>query len=159
MGLNYINDSQTKKNLCISPQINYSFYPSNSFLNLRKNEDSKESSQNIIQFIFISFLLWTFFIGLGVFMLYLIQIILNKFDVFIIYAWLLTIIVAITIVNFLLYYLKMIISVFILFHYYYFRKNNCLLKCLFWVLIDKAMIHIFKTRNLITKYKKEFEHL
>jgi hypothetical protein len=151
--------SQAKNKLSVSPEINYSFYPSNSFLNLKKDESSKESTKNIILFIFISFILWIIFICLGIFILYLIQIILNKFDEFVIYAWLLTICVAITLINFILYYLKMIISVFVLFHCYYLRKKYCLFKCLFWLFIDKGMVHAYKIRNLITKYKKEFDHL
>ena len=151
--------SQGKNQLSISPEMNYSFYPSNSFLNLKKGDNSKESTKNIILFIFVSFILWIIFICLSIFILYLIQIILNKFDEFIIYAWLLTICLTITIINFILYYLKMIIGVFVLFHYYYLRKKNCLFRCLFWLFIDKAMVHTYKIRNLITKYKKEFDHL
>ena len=149
-----------KKKLNISPQINYSFYPYNSFNSLRKHKNgNSETNKYILIFHFISFLLFIIFIGFGIAILFTIKILLNKFNDSILWVWILTIIPVILFLNFILYYIKTFIEVFILFHFYHLRKRNCFCKCIFWFFIDKAMIHAYKVRNLINKYKKEFDYL
>jgi len=153
------DDGLKEDKLYISPQTNYSFYPANSFTFVTNVKSEKESSKYIHNCIFLSILLFIIFILLAIFSLYLIQKMLKKFDVLIIKAWLLQIIFIITIINFILYYIKMLIGGFLLFRFYHIRKKRCLCRALFWLFVDKSMVHIYKVRNLITKYKKEFDYL
>ena len=94
-----------------------------------------------------------------IFILYLVKTVLNTFDEFILKAWIIPIIFIITIFNFILYYIKMLIGSIVLYHGYHLRKKRCIIKCLFWLFVDKTMIQIYKVKNLISKYKKEFDYL
>ena len=153
------NNSQKKK-LDISPQMSYSFYPYNSFNSLGKYKNgNSETNKYILIFLFSSLLLFIIFIGFGLAILNVIKNLLNKFDYSFFRLWIIIIILAFLILNFILYYIKTFIEVFILFHFYHLRKRNCFCKCIFLFFIDKAMIHAYKVRNLINKYKKEFDYL
>ena len=157
-----IDDSlfEDKNHLIISQQNNYFYIPNKSFINLNKGNTSSNASINIIKkFIIISAILMLIFTLLIIITLYLVKEVLNKFDEFILKAWIVPLIIVITILNFVLYYLKMLIASFLIFHYYYLRKKNCFVKFLFWLFVDKAMIQRYKVKNLITKYKKEFDYL
>ena len=153
-----IKSNQIK--LYISPQINYSYYSVESFNSLNNlSKLKKESSHIILKFVFISFLLHMIFIGLFILTIYMIKTLLDKFDKFIIKSWIIPLSIIITIINIVLYYLKILFGTILLFTCYNKRKKYCLLKFLFWVFVDKSMIHAYKIRNLITKYKKEFDYL
>jgi hypothetical protein len=149
-----------KDNYCISPQSNYSYLPEDSFTNIKKGKNAqKESSKILFKFIFISALLMIIVVLLIIFILYLVKTVLNTFDEFILKAWIIPIIFIITILNFILYYIKMLIGSIVLYHGYHLRKKRCIIKCLFWLFVDKTMIQIYKVKNLISKYKKEFDYL
>ena len=89
----------------------------------------------------------------------MIKTLLNKFDKFIMNSWITPVSIMITIINIVLYYIKILFGTILLFTCYNKRKKYCLLKFLFWVFVDKSMIQVYKIRNLITKYKKEFDYL
>ena len=155
-----IIDLNENKYLNISHEINFSFYPVKSFLSLNElNIKANDSNNKIKIFILITIILWILFIGLAILTLFLIQKLLDKFDRFIIKAWIIPISIIIIIINFVLYYLKMLVGTLLLFYCYSLRKKKYFYKCLFWVFVDKSMINIYKVRNLITKYKKEFDYL
>ena len=163
---NYINEIEIdekfideKDNFKISPQTNYLYLPEKSFTNIKKRNSSNISSNTITKFILISILLIIIYLLLIIFTSYLIKTILNKFDIFILKAWIRPIIVFITIISFILYYIKMLIGSILLFNFYHLRKKRCLVRFFFWIFVDKTMIQIYKVRNLITKYKKEFDYL
>ena len=150
---------EENKSLHISPQINYSFYPFDSFDSLKLENKEKENGNIFHNFIIISILLWVIFISLFILALFLIQNLLNKFDRFIIKAWLFPIISITILVNLILYYFKILIGTILIFHCYNLRKKKCFYKYLFFIFVDKSMVYIYKVRNLITKYKKEFDYL
>ena len=150
---------EENKSLHISPQTNFSFYPVDSFYSLKTVNKEKETENIFNKFILISILLWAIFILLFILALYLIQNLLNKFDRFIIKAWLFPLISIIIIANLILYYFKILIGTILIFHCYNLRKKKCFYKYLFFIFVDKSMIYIYKVRNLITKYKKEFDYL
>ena len=150
---------EENKSLHISPQINYSFYPFDSFDSLKLENKEKENGNKFHNFIIISILLWVIFISLFILALFLIQNLLNKFDRFIIKAWLFPIISITILVNLILYYFKILIGTILIFHCYNLRKKKCFYKYLFFIFVDKSMVYIYKVRNLITKYKKEFDYL
>ena len=144
----------------ISREINYSFYPYD-IINFyeEKKDDKKKPNKIIINFILLLSFLLIIFIGLIIFTIYLVFKILIIFEEFVIIIWILSIVIFITIVNFILYYFKTLIGSILLFRLYHLRKKRMVYRCLFWVFVDKAMIHVYKVRNLITKYKREFDYL
>ena len=94
-----------------------------------------------------------------IFALSLAKPILNKIDIFNIKIWVLpSIYIIIIIINFILYYFKILISSFILFHFFGLRKKRCFIRWLFWIFVDKTDIQIHKIKNLIAEYKKEFDN-
>ena len=151
-------DEELEENIQISPQNNYFYIPEQSFCNINK-KSSKDNNNNTIKFIFVSIILMIICIILIFITLHLVKKVLNKFDEFILKAWLIPIFILITIVNFLFYFLKMFIGSILLFRFYHLRKKRCILRCLFWLFVDNSMIQVYKIRNLITKYKKEFDYL
>ena len=154
----YIDEE--KKNLHISHEINYSFCPINDFNSLKSfNGENKEIKLRFKKFIIISILLWVIFIVLFLLTLFLIKSLLDKFDKFIIKAWILPLIAIIFIANLIFYFIKILFGTLLIFYCYNLRKRKCFFKYLFIIFVDKSMIHIYKVRNLITKYKKEFDYL
>ena len=147
-------------NYYISKEINLSIYSVNSFSSLTEN-DNKENGENEImkKFIIISSILFSIFIILMIILIFLLHILLQRFDKFILKVWLIPGILIIIFVNFIIYYIIIFIGSVLIFRSYYKRDNGCFIRLLFWVFVDKTMIHIFKLRNLITKYKKEFDYL
>ena len=155
------NNENDKNTYEIDPQNNYSYISVNSFISAKKSKNgaTEEANKLIHNCIFYSFLLLIIIVIVIAFTLFLVRHILDTFDVFILKAWIFPIIIVITVINFLLYFIKMFIGTFILFHFYHLRKKRCCFKWLFWIFVDRPMIQIYKIRNLITKYKKEFDYL
>ena len=145
----------------IDPQKNYSYISVNSFISAKKSKNgaTEEANKLVHNCIFYSLLLLIIIVIVIAFTLFLVRHILDTFDVFILKAWIFPIIIVITVINFLLYFIKMFIGTFLLFHFYHLRKKRCCFKWLFWLFVDRPMIQIYKIRNLITKYKKEFDYL
>ena len=146
-----------KDNHNISQQINYFYLPNNSFSHIKNL--SYNSTNIISRFISVSLLLIILSVFLIISSMYLIKTVLNKFDEFIIKAWIRPILILLIIVNLLLYYIKMFIGSLLLYNCYHLRKKGVFVKCLFWLFVDKDMIQMYKIKNLITKYKKEFDYL
>jgi hypothetical protein len=143
----------------ISSQINYSYLQNQSFMLLNEGNRKNETTGVIHKFVLISIILMAIFICLIIISLILVKTILNKFDEFIIKAWIFPIIILITVINFILYFLKILIGSSVLFCFYHLRKKSCFIRCLFWLFVDKSMIQAYKVKKLITKYKKEFDYL
>ena len=155
------NNEKDKNTYEIDPQNNYSYISVNSFISAKKSKNgaTEEANKLVHNCIFYSFLLLIIIVIVIAFTLFLVRHILDTFDVFILKAWIFPIIIVITVINFLLYFIKMLIGTFLLFHFYHLRKKRCCFKWLFWLFVDRSMIQIYKIRNLITKYKKEFDYL
>ena len=159
--LNENDDENEDKNIYfISRQINYCNLSIDSFhLLANVNNKEKESNKIVFNFVIISSILFTIFIILLSFMIVLLHKALQIFGVFILYVWIIPSIIIITIGNFIIYYLKILIGSILLFHYYHLKNKKCIANCLFWIFVDKTMMNLYKVRNLITKYKKEFDYL
>ena len=161
---NYTNEMEIDERICdendkycISPQINYLYLPEESFTNIK---NTRKNGTNITKtFIVVSLILIIISVLLIVLSMCLIKAVLNKFDEFILKVWILPVLILLIVVNLLLYYIKMLIGSFLLFKCYHLRKKNRIIKCLFWLFVDKTMIQMYKIKNLITKYKKEFDYL
>ena len=105
----------------------------------------------------ISLILTILLLVLIFLMFRLLKLFLNDFGNFIIFVWVCTSIIIYIIVYPLLYYIKILIGSILLFKCYHLR-NKIFGKFWYWVFVDKTMIYIFKVRNYITKYKKEFDY-
>jgi hypothetical protein len=153
------NDGDENSVFNISPQINYVYFPSDSFSSQGNNMTAKGENKDISNFILISIILLVIFYLLLIFIIGFIKKILNNFDEFIIKAWILPAIIFLTVVSFLLYYIKIFIGSFLLFHFYHWRKKGRFFRILYLIFVDQSMIYVYKVRNLLTKYKKEFDYL
>ena len=142
-------------------QSNYSYISVQSFKSTKKSnkEAAKDANTLFHDCIIYSLVLLIMIIIVIATTLFLVRYILDEFDVFILRAWIFHIIIVMTIINFILYFIKMFIASFVLFHFYHYRKKRCCIKFLFWLFVDRTMIQRYKIKNLVTKYKKEFEYL
>ena len=142
-------------------QSNYSYISVQSFKSTKKSnkEANKDANTLFHDCIIYSLVLLIMIIIVIATTLFLVRYILDEFDVFILRAWIFPIIIVMTIINFILYFIKMFIASFVLFHFYHYRKKRCCIKFLFWLFVDRTMIQRYKIKNLVTKYKKEFEYL
>ena len=153
------NDGDENVTFNISPQFNYAYFSSDSLNSQGNNMTSKGESKDIYNFVFISIILLAIFVLLLIFIIWFIRKILAIFDEFIINAWIIPIVINLTIVSFLLYYIKIFIGSLLLFHFYHWRKKGRFFRILYLIFADQSMIYAYKVRNLITKYKKEFDYL
>ena len=157
------------KDLTIEYENNLSFIAINEFLinkTITKNSNKKWiSSYSSMNYklegywllVYISFILTILLLVLIFLMFKLLKLFLNDFGSFIIFVWVSTSIIIYIIVYPLLYYIKILIGTILLFKCYHLR-NKAFGRFLYWVFVDKTMIYIFKVRNFITKYKKEFDY-
>ena len=153
------NDGDDNVVFNISPQFNYVYFPSNSFNSKGNNIISKEDTKDIYNFILISIILLLVFACLLTILFISIHQLLIIFGAFIINAWIIPLIIIFTVVSFVLYFIKILIGSFLLFHFYHWRKKGWFYRILYLVFVDQSMIYVYKVRNLITKYKKEFDYL
>jgi hypothetical protein len=153
------NDGDENVVFNISPQFNYVYFPSNSFNSQGNNISSKEDTKDIYNFILISIILLLIFACLLTILFISIKELLIIFGDFIINAWIFPLIIIFTVVSFVLYFIKILIGSFLLFHFYHWRKKGWFYRILYLVFVDQSMIYVYKVRNLITKYKKEFDYL
>ena len=154
-----LNEIGENRNIyCISRQINYTNFSADSFSSLFNNNKEKQSKRTS-NFYIISLVLFLIFLILLLIIIVLLKILLNRFGIFILNVWILPAILIITIVNYIIYFFKILIGTIILFNSNHLRKKRCCVKFLFWIFVDKTMIYIYKIRNFITKYKKELDYL
>ena len=154
-----LNEIGENRNIyCISRQINYTNFSADSFSSLFNNNKEKQSKRTS-NFCIISLVLFLIFLILLLIIIVLLKILLNRFGIFILNVWILPAILIITIVNYIIYFFKILIGTIILFNSNHLRKKRCCVKFLFWIFVDKTMIYIYKIRNFITKYKKELDYL
>ena len=153
----YESEKANFSDLKIIYENNYSYIPFNNFIKI-KNKVLEKNRGNINTIFWWSFILFLIFSALLLSSLYLITVLLNEYEYFIIRIWIIPFILF-TILNFILYFLKMFICSLLLFKCYHLRKKGCCLRIIFYCFIDKTMINIFKVRNYITKYKREFDYL
>ena len=147
-----------QKLMYITYEANYSYYAVESFLEIR-NKINWKAKNSLSSFVILTIILWSIFFVLALLGIFLIKKILEKFEYFIITRWILPVIVVITLVNFILYYLKNVISSILLFYFYHLRKQNCFVKMLYLLFVDNTMLYIYKVKNYISKYKREFDYL
>ena len=153
------NNSKTIKyiDLNIETQKNYSYILSN---DLSFNQLSTSFNKSVISKIKV--IIFSLFICLLIIDIALI-IVLNKIfeenGNYIILNWLLPVSFQIIIANFLINYIFALFASFLLFSFYYSRKNNCFFKFIFYIFVEKYMRYLFKIRTLINKYHKEFENM
>ena len=144
--------------LYIIHEDNFSYYAVDSFLEIRTKINWKVKN-SLSSFIWLTIILWGIFIVFALLGIILIKNILEKFECFIITRWILPVIIIITFANFVLYYIKNVISSILLFNFYHLRKQGWFVKMLYALFVDSTMLYIYKVKNYISKYKREFDYL
>ena len=157
------------KDLTIEYENNLSFLPISEFIInqaiIKKSNKEWRSSYNSMNYklegywllVIISFILTILLLVLIFLIFILLKLFLNDFGSFIIFVWISSSIIIYIIIYPIIYYIKILIGTILLFKCYHLR-NKKIGKLLYWVFVDKTMIYIFKVRNYITKYKKEFDY-
>jgi hypothetical protein len=141
--------------LCIYRNNNLSIYNVEDYI--KCNENSSSSTGKDFGLLFIM----TIVLGIIFFFLLLLSVIIIKklmdeFEYFMVKTWLLCTISILIVLYFLIYLIKALIASILLFNFYSRRHNGCLIKFMFKAFVDKNIIYIFKIRNYITKYRREF---
>ena len=102
---------------------------------------------------FVIGLIFVLLLGLSVIM---IKKLMNEFEYFMVKIWILCTILILFVVYFLIYFIKIMIASILLFNCYHSRNKGCFMKFMFKIFVDKSLIYMFKVRNYITKYRREF---
>ena len=153
---------ESYKDLIISYENNLSYYSSEKF-NKNNNYSWKSdivtnvNPEGYCLLVNLSLILTILLLLLIILIIFFIKYFLNVFGFFIIYIWLGSSIFIYIILYPLLYLLKNIVGSFLLFKCYH-LKRSLLVKPFYWLFVDKTLVYIFKVRNYVTKYKKEFDY-
>ena len=163
----YISKNKSRHNAILKENNNISplsiYYNNN--LSIIRVEDYKECEKKDVsgetKMEFRLMILMTLVLGLIFFVLIISSIViikrlLNEYEYFMVKIWLLCTILILFVAYFLLYFIKNIIGTILLFNCYAKRKSGCFLKFMFKIFVDKSLIYMFKIRNYITKYKRDF---
>ena len=121
-----------------------------------KNERSGEKKTEFRLMILMTFVLGLIFFTLIISSIAFIKILLNEYEYFLVKIWLLCTIMILLVAYFLLYFIRTIIGSILLFNFYPKRKRGCFIKFMFKIFVDKNLIYMFKIRNYITKYRRDF---
>ena len=135
---------------------NLSFFNVNSYSLINNANISAQASKKLSISICLTICLWIIFALLLLISIFLIKKLMNGYEYFIIKTWLWAAVAMIIVANFVLYLIKMFIGTILLFACYRKRKKGCFGKTMFYLFVDRPMIYIYKIRNYITKYKRDF---
>ena len=143
--------------LCIYHNNNISIYNTEEYKNsnLEGNEVS-DSGNDYKLLVIMSFVLGFLFFTLLLISIIMIKKLINEFEYFMVKIWIFCTILILFVFYFLIHLIKIIIASILLFNSYHSRKKGCFTKLMFKIFVDKSMIYMFKVRNYITKYKREF---
>ena len=126
---------------------------------MNDNDISGNSGKDYLVLIIMTCILGFIFILLLAISVAVIRKLMNEFEYFMVKIWMLCSIVVLFIMYFLIYLIKIIIASVLLFNYYHSRNKGCFIKLMFKIFVDKSLIYMFKVRNYITKYRREFINL
>jgi hypothetical protein len=150
---NIINNESS---LSIYYNNNLSIFNVEEYNNFINNDASGSSGKDfglLILMTFVIGLIFVLLLGLSVIM---IKKLMNEFEYFIVKIWILCTILILFVVYFLIYFIKIMIASILLFNCYHSRNKGCFMKFMFKIFVDKSLIYMFKVRNYITKYRREF---
>jgi hypothetical protein len=119
----------------------------------------REEKLSMIKSVFVTILLVCFFITIYIILVVVISDIYHRYRYYIIKVWLLPSLVQLIIVRFCINYTLNLFRSYLLFKHYGNRKSKCVVKYLYYFLIGKHIMYMFRTRNFITKYYPRFKSL
>ena len=125
----------------------------NNFINNDASGSSGKDFGLLVLMTFVIGLIFVLLLGLSVIM---IKKLMNEFEYFMVKIWILCTILILFVVYFLIYFIKIMIASILLFNCYHSRNKGCFMKFMFKIFVDKSLIYMFKVRNYITKYRREF---
>ena len=142
--------------LCIYHNTNLSIYNVEDYIKCNENKESSSTGKDLALLILMTIVLGSIFFFLLFISVLIIKALMDEFEYFMVKTWLFTTILILFVFYFLLYLLKNFIASILLFNCYSRRNSGCFIKFMFKVFVDKNQIYIFKIRNYITKYRREF---
>lgn len=150
------------KSLPIIKEYNIETLPSYSFFNYSENkvieEDNKKEKYQMLIMIISVILLVAFFIVVYYYIFIIFADIYQRYELYIVKSWLVPSLINIIIIRLFTTFIKNIAFMIIIKLFYSKRKKNCLFKLIFRFVIPKYLVLIYKTRNIVTKYYKEFRN-
>ena len=150
-----VNNQEVESPLCVCYNNNISIIKIENYLEFNKN-DSNQKGKEFALLIIVTMILGLIFFFLLFISIIIIKYLMNIYEYFMVKIWLLCTFLILFVLYFLFYFIKIGIASILLFNCYNKRKNGCLIKLLFRIFVDKNLIYMFKIRNYITKYRREF---
>ena len=142
--------------LTIDYNNNISIHNIEEFNNFITNDISGSSGKDLGILILMTLVIGFIFVLLLFLSVIMIKKLMNEFEYFMVKIWMLCTFLVLFVVYFFIYFIKIIIASILLFNFYHSRNNGCFMKFMFKIFVDKSLIYMFKVRNYITKYKREF---
>ena len=162
---NRISGSNTSKkklninkdsSLIVCYENNISIFNYNNYSTIIKNGIDGDNQKEFKILMLMSFILGFIFVLLITLSILFIRKLMNEYEYFMVKIWLICTISILFVAYFLIYFIKVIIGSILLFNCYHSRNNGCFIKAMFKVFVDKNLIYMYKIRNFITKYRREF---
>lgn len=150
------NNSKAQSLLAICYNNNLAIYNTNDYITCNENAESSHTGKEFKLLVIMTLILGIIFFSLLFLSVIIIKTLMNEFEYFMVKTWLLCTILILFVFYFLIYLVKIIIASILLFNFYSRRNRGCFIKFMFKIFVDKNLIYIFKIRNYITKYRREF---
>lgn len=136
----------------------YSYY-AHSLKQNKFNPVVKNEKKEICKLSIVCLFLILVVIAQYAFLLFISQTLYERFELFIVKAWIIPSLVYLIIIDFIVCFLWNIIISLIVFKGFRAKKKNLKIKVIFFLFVDKYIVYIFKIRNYISAYFKEFNYL
>ena len=136
----------------------YSYFV-HSLKQIKSNLVLKREKKEICKLSIVCIILILVVIAQYIFLLFISKTLYEKFELFIVKAWIIPSLVYLIIIDFMVCLIWNIIISLIVFKGFRLKKKNLKIKILFFLFVDKYIVYIFKIRNYISAYFKEFNYL
>ena len=150
-----VNNQEVESPLCVHYNNNISIIKIENYLEFNNNK-SNQKRREFPLLITVTIILGLIFFFLLFISIIIIKYLMNIYEYFMVKIWFLCTFMIIFALYFLFYFIKIGIASILLFNCYNKRKNGCFTRILFRIFVDKNLIYMFKIRNYITKYRREF---
>ena len=148
--------SDESKEYSIYYANNLSFFNVDSYSLINNENINTKSSKKLSNSVCLTICLWIIFVVLLLIGVFLIKKLMDGYEYFVIKTWLMAAVAMIIIANFVLYLIKIFVGSLLLFTFNKQKKRNCCGNMMFYLFVDKPMFYIYKIRNYITKYRRDF---
>ena len=149
-------NKEKEYSLSIYYNINISIFNFENYKSCNNNDIFGDVKKDIKRFVLTTIALGFIFFFLLFLSFILIKKLMNEYEYFMVKIWILSTFLVLLITYFLIYFIGIIIGSILLFYFYNRRNKGCFTKLMFRIFVDKILIYIYKSRNYITKYRREF---